>query len=135
VDLLRDTPHQEARENAAYWLRSLRAAYRSGREESRPIPAAAILEAARLALDPLSGDEWRRLYAYAFSVAEALDDPPFTPERGMSPSSPQVKERLREFSVWYDVNRATLETLAREQAEGLAAARRELAATSMCRQL
>jgi hypothetical protein len=134
VDILRNTPHQEARDNAAYWLRSLRVAWRNGREDPQPVPAAAIIEAARLALDPASGDEWRRLYVYAFSIAEALDDPPFPPERGMSPASSQVKERLREFGVWYDANRAAFETLAREQAEGLAAAQRELAATSTCRE-
>jgi hypothetical protein len=134
VAILRSTPHREARENAAYWLRSLRVAYRNGREEPRPVPAAAILEAARLALDATPGDEWRRLYVYAFSIAEAVDNPPFPPERGMSPSSPQVRERLREFSVWYDANRAAFEALAREQAAGLADAQRALAAPSKCRE-
>jgi hypothetical protein len=133
VDMLRNSPHVEARKTAAYSARSLREAFADGRTRRRPLPAAVILELSRLALDPAAGDEWTRLYAYAFSVVEALDDPPFKAERGMAPLAPDVARRLRDFTVWLEPHRRGLEELAAAQQPAIDEANEMLARSATCR--
>lgn len=129
--ILRDSSAQSQRASAAYWIRSLREGV--GRSTvKRPVPAGVIIEASRLALDPKSADAWTRLYTYAFSVIEALDDTPFAVERNLSPESPRVAELLSEFGRWFASHRAGLEQLAREQRPELDAAER-LMMTTKCR--
>lgn len=133
LDMLRSSPHSEGRNTAAYTARSLREVWVDGRTQRRALPAAVILEMGRLALDPKTGGDWTRLYAYAFSVIEALDDPPFPAERGMDPKAPAVAQRLAEFALWFAQQRADLETLAAEQKPALDAAEELLASTVTCR--
>ena len=133
VDILRNSPHVEARKTAAYSARSLREAFADGRTRRRPLPAAVILELGRLALDPAAGDEWTRLYAYAFSVVEALDDPPFKAERGMAPLSPDVTRRLRDFAGWFELDRRGLEALAAAQQPAIDEAKQTLDHSATCR--
>jgi hypothetical protein len=133
ADILRNTPHSEARQTAAYSARSLREAFAGGRTRRRPLPAAVILEMSRLALDPDSGNEWTRLYVYAFSVMEALDDPPFPADRRMAPQSPDVARRLRDFAGWLERHRRGLEELAATQKPAIDQAQTMLARTAACR--
>jgi hypothetical protein len=133
VDILRNSPHVEARKTTAYSARSLREAFADGRTRRRLLPAAVILELGRLALDPAAGDEWTRLYAYAFSVVEALDDPPFKAERGMAPLSPDVARRLRDFAGWFELHRRGLEELAAAQQPAIDEATEILAQSATCR--
>jgi len=92
-----------------------------------------ILEMSRLALDPKTGTDWTRLYAYVFSVIEALDDPPFPAERGMDPKAPAVAQRLAEFATWLARQRGEVETLAAAQKPALDEAETLLASTVPCR--
>jgi hypothetical protein len=133
VDMLRSSPHVEARKAAAYAARSLREAFADGRTRRRLLPAAVILELGRLALDPAAGDEWSRLYTYAFSVVEALDDPPFKAERGMAPLSPEVARRLRDFAGWFEQHRRGLEELAAAQQPAIDEANEMLVQSATCR--
>jgi hypothetical protein len=133
VDILRNTPHVEARKTAAHSVRSLREAFADGRTGRRPLPAAVILELSRLALDAAAGDEWTRLYAYAFSVVDALDDPPFPAERGMAPLSPDVARRLSDFAGWLERNRRGLDELAAAQQPAIDEANEMLAQSATCR--
>jgi hypothetical protein len=97
-----------------------------------PPPAAVLLEASRRALDPATGDAWHRLYVYAFSVVEALDDPPFRAERRLDPASPLVTQRLAEFQAWFAAERTSLQALAASQAGEIEDAERALRSV-MCR--
>ena len=133
ADILRNTPHIDARQTAAYSARSLREAFADGGPRSRPLPAALILEMSRLALDLTGADEWTRLYVYAFGVIKALDDPPFAARRGMDPNSPEVGRRLRDFSAWLDLHRHELEELAAAQKPAIDEAAATLAQTATCR--
>jgi hypothetical protein len=132
VDVLRHTPHASARENTAYSVRSLRVAFVDGRERPRPVPAAVILEMSHLAMDPKSGSEWNRLYVYVFSIIDALDEPPFPAERRMSPDSPDVTRRLRDFAAWFESHRQALEDLAVQQQPQLDRAQQLLAGSGKC---
>jgi hypothetical protein len=120
-----------ARESGVYWIRSLREGF-GPTVVRRPLPAAVVLAASGLALDPASGDEWKRLYVYGFSVVEALDQRPFEPERGLDPGSPRVAELLAAFGRWFAAHRAGLDSLARAQQPSLREAERVMA-TSKCR--
>ncbi len=133
ADILRGSPHTEARQTAAYSARSLREAFADGGTRPRQLPAAVILEMSRLALDPAAGDEWTRLYVYVFGVIKALDDPPFPAERGMDPRSPDVAKRLGDFSAWFARHRRELETLAAAQKPAIDEAAAILARTTTCR--
>jgi hypothetical protein len=133
VDVLRNSPHVEARKTAAYSVRSLREAFVDGATRRQPLPAAVILELSRLALDPSAGDDWTRLYVYAFSVVEALDEPPFEVERGMAPLSPDVARRLSDFAGWLERNRRGLEDLAASQKPAIDEASAMLASIATCR--
>jgi hypothetical protein len=133
LEILRNSPHPEGRRSAAYGAKSLREAFASGRTTSRPVPAAVILELSRLALDPAAGDEWTRLYVYAFSVVEALDEKPFPPDRRMDPASPDVQRRLKDFAGWLADHQRDLATLAAAQQPAIDAAARLLAQTATCR--
>jgi hypothetical protein len=132
LDLLRDSPHPSARDNAAYSIRSLRESFRGSGAVRMPLPAAVLLEASRRALDPATGDAWHRLYVYAFSVVEALDDPPFRAERRLDPASPLVTQRLAEFQAWFAAERTSLQALAASQAGEIEDAERALRSV-MCR--
>ena len=132
LDMLRRAPTAQARQNAAYSVRSLRESFVDGRTLRRPLPAAVMLEMSRLALDPSAGDAWTRLYAYAFSAIEAMDAPPFAADRRMDPASPEVARRLRDFASWLEGHRRELETLAAAQKPSLDAAERLLAGTTAC---
>ena len=107
--------------------------FAEGRTRRRPLPAAVILEMSRLALDPAVDNEWTRLYVYAFSVIEALDDPPFPADRGMRPLSPDVATRLRDFAAWFGQHRRELEALAATQKPAIDEAETLLARTDTCR--
>lgn len=131
MDILRDSPNVSARDNSAYGLKYLGEALRDGRTVKRKIPAALLLEAGRRAMDPATGSEWNRLYAYVFSIAEAYGGA-VKSERGMDPQSPLVAQRLSEFRRWFDAERPRLELLAAEQAIEVDAARR-LIDTPKCR--
>ena len=72
----------------------------------------------RLALDPKAGDDWTRLYVYAFSVIEALDEKPFPADRRMDPASPDVQRRLRDFAAWLEPHRRDLEHAGRRAEAG-----------------
>jgi hypothetical protein len=134
VDILRTTTNREARQTAAYSVRSLREGFATnGRAMPRPLPATVVLEMSRLALDPAAGDEWTRLYVYVFGVIKALDDPPFAAERGMDPGSPDVSRRLRDFAGWFDTHRRDLEQLAAAQKPAIDNAHAMLAQTAKCR--
>lgn len=101
ADILRGTPHEEARERCAYSLRSLAQVASTKNGDGRgPAPAGAILAACQWAADPSSGTAWERLYIYAFSVCEALEHPPFEPDRRMGHQSPEVDEQLALFNEW-----------------------------------
>jgi hypothetical protein len=101
AEILRDSPHKQARDAAAYGLRNLACEPLSWPQGKRlPVPAGALRAAIDRALDPATGDGWTRLYVYAFSVCEALPDPPFVPDRWTDPSSPRVAELLDEFAAW-----------------------------------
>jgi hypothetical protein len=130
LDILRQAPAQ-ARAAGAYWIRSLREgpADTGGRQ---PLPAAVVIEASRRALDSAEGNPWTRLYVYAFSVVEALDERPFEVERNLDPASPRVSELLGAFARWYDAHRVELEVLARAQQPDLLAAERMMT-TTKCR--
>ena len=132
LNILRKTPHAVAREGAAYQAVHLREAFRDGAELRRPIPAAVILDMSRRGLTPDTGSEWKRLYTYVFSVVAALDEPPFQADRGMSPESPMVSQRLGEFRQWYEAQRSALEDLARQQQRELDEAERVLAGFEKC---
>lgn len=133
LEILRNSPHTEGRRNTAYSARSLRERFADGRTTSRPVPAAVILEMSRLALDPAAGDEWTRLYVYAFSVIEALDEKPFVVNRGMHPASPDVQRRLKDFAAWLAEHQRDLSALAAAQQPAIDAAGRLLAQTAACR--
>jgi hypothetical protein len=49
-------------------------------------------------------------------VCEAVADPPFKPDRMMSPSSLEVATELTAFTDWYRARRPDLERLALRQA-------------------
>ena len=132
LDMLRHAPTGQARQNAAYSVRSLREGFADGKTLRRPEPAAVFLEIGRLALDPAEGDAWTRLYVYAFSAMEGIDGPPFAVDRGMDPSSPEVPRRLGDFASWLEQHRGELEKLAAAQKPALDAADRLLAATTTC---
>jgi hypothetical protein len=131
LDILRQAPKAVV-DNAAYWTRDLRLVFRDGSEQKRPLPAEVILQLSRLALDPKTGSDWTRLYVYAFSVLEALDQRPFQADRRMDPQSPQVQERLIEFRDWYKGHTAELEALASEQKAGLETTKRLLDSFRKC---
>ena len=133
LDILRNGPHREGRHSAAYSVRSLREAFADGRTTRRPLPAAVVLEMSRLALDPNAGDDWTRLYVYAFTIVESLDEKPFPPDRRMDPASPDVQRRLRDFAAWLEAHRRDLEALAAAQKPAIDAAERLLAQTATCR--
>lgn len=135
LDVLRNSPHRDGRNTAAYTARNLREAWVDGRTRRRALPAAVILEMARLALDPKTGDDWTRLYVYVFSVIEALDDPPFSAERRLDPGSPDVTRRLRDFAGWFDSHRRELEQLAAVQQPRIDEAQALLSQTATCRAL
>jgi hypothetical protein len=102
TDILRHSPHKNAKERAAYSLPDLR--YRwvgVNRERKLPLPATAIVAASERALQLIDGDEWNRLYTYAFSVCETLDRPPVKPDRNMDPDSPMVTRLLKHFESWF----------------------------------
>lgn len=133
VEIVRDTPHIQARHTAPYWVRSLREVFVDGHDRPRPLPAAAILEISRLALDDAVDDQWTRLYVYAFSVVEALDEKPFPAERNMDPQSPDVPRRLRQFGDWLAQHRRELDELAAAQKPAIDDAAALLAGTATCR--
>jgi len=133
LEILRNSPHIEGRRTAAYSAKSLRERFADGRTTSRPLPAAVLLEMSRLALDPAAGNEWTRLYVYALSVVEALDEKPFLPQRGMDPASPDVQRRLKDFAAWFAEHRRELDALAAAQHPAIDAAQRILAQTTTCR--
>jgi len=92
----------DAKLNAAWGLPHMRKRFTAnGKEIARPVPASCVLAAARLALDPSTGDDWTRLYSFAFPVCSTVDDPPFQPDPRMDPRSPLVAQRLRQFSEWF----------------------------------
>ncbi len=117
----------------AYGARDLRTVFRDGNDYTRPIPAAVILDMSTRALDPQSGSNWERLYTYVFGVIAAVDEPPFPAESELSPDSPQVAQRLREFRQWYETRRASLEALAAQQKPELEETQRVLAGSEKCR--
>ena len=133
AEILRDTPHPQARHSVGAWARSLREVFVDGHDRRRPLPAAVILEMSRLALDYRVEDQWTRLYVYAFSVIEALDEPPFPAARNMEPSSPDVARRLGEFGDWFAQHRRELEDLAAAQKPAIDEAAARLAGTATCR--
>jgi hypothetical protein len=133
LDILRRTPHTSARHQAAYSVRNLRVGFRGGKEYRRPIPAAVIVEMSHLALDPRAGSDWDRLYIYAFSICEALEDPPFPAARQLDPQSPRVAELLEEFRRWRETHSREFQALAIQQATELRDAERVLTGSSKCR--
>jgi len=119
VDILKQSPHVEARRQAAYGLRALKTRFRAGKEEPLPPPIAAIWTALDMALDPRNGDEWTRLYVYGFSALEAMSDPPFAPDRRMDPHGPEPRAALERLSRWFRANRARLSAEAAGEARAL----------------
>jgi hypothetical protein len=119
---------ESLRRSAAATLRQLREQFPNiaGR---RPLPAAVVIELNRLALDSAVGTPWDRLHAYVFAVMEALDDPPFTPDRRMPRDSPEVAARLADFEHWLNAHRRELRNLASEQQPLVDAGARSLTAT------
>ena len=95
-DIIRHSPHKEARCGCAYNLKDLgtNAIYDATNAE----PVGAILAAA----DRAAGDEseWTRLYCYAFSVCDAVSGEPITVDRRMRHDSPEVLELLTRFNEW-----------------------------------
>ncbi|MEM7235225.1 MAG: hypothetical protein AAF517_23805 [Planctomycetota bacterium] len=112
-DILAKSPTARARQNVAYNLRHMKLAKHPKRARAPDLlpllPTGAILRASKLALDSKAGSHWTRLYAYAFSVCEVLDEPPFKPDRWLDPKSPRVKELLEEFAEWFESQRESLE--------------------------
>ena len=109
----------DAKLNAAWGMPHMRKRFtKSGTEIERPVPASCVLAAARLALDPSTGDEWTRLYSFAFPVCSTVDGPPFKADPRMDPRSPLVAQRLRQFSEWFNRAEPDLQAqAARESAE------------------
>jgi len=128
VDILKHSPHKEAKHRAAYGLRHFRERWRAGRYAGKvlrmPEPVTAIITASQMALDPKNGDEWTRLYVYAFSVCEALDSPPMKPDRDMDPESEKVGRALTKFASWFKANRRKLERRATRENAALADVRK-----------
>jgi len=119
AELLRGSPHPEARRTAAYGMRQLAEAWSpDAAVPVPPPPAAAILAAADLACDPATGGEWERFYVYALSACEALPEPPVDPDRRVSPG-PEALERLDSFCAWLARERPALEARAAAQAPEL----------------
>jgi hypothetical protein len=120
LDILRSSPHERARKEAAYSIASMGKtvlAERAGKD-LRPWPGAAklapiadslFLELGRMGLDAREGDEWSRLYAYVFSLCECLESPPIAVERRMDPSSAEVKRSLDTFAQWFRAREAGFE--------------------------
>ena len=95
-DTLRRSPSAEARSQAAYCLPNLSRV--RGREDKEPAEPAigALLAACELAGD-VRHDPWTRLYTFAFTVCEAVDDPPIVVDRLLRPNSPEAEASLAEF--------------------------------------
>lgn len=101
LDILRHSPHQEARHTVAYGLRNLTLRWRPDGEVDLPRPTVCIQECLKMSQDPRQGDEWTRLYVYGFSALEAMARPPFAPDRRMDPRSPEVGRQLRRLGEWF----------------------------------
>lgn len=121
ADIVRKSPHPEARRRAAYGIGALRERFTGERTLKLPEPALALLALGEAAA---SGEEdrWTRLYSYAFSAAEALDHPPIRVDRLLDPNSNEVPERLAAFTAWFRKERRRLERKAAEQIREIAAA-------------
>ena len=126
VDTLKHSPHNEAKYRTAYGLRYFRERWRTGKDLRMPEPTTAIIAASQMALDPKNGDEWTRLYVYAFSVCEALDSPPMKPDRHMDPKSEEVGKTLGKFESWFKASEKKLEALAAKESVALAGVRKTL---------
>lgn len=123
-----NSPHRQARQQAAYQLERLREPWRKpGR--LLPVPATAILVTCRLALEP--GDDsvwtnWKKLH-YASDICAAVDNPPFPRLNNVNrvePDSPQVARLLGEFRMWFQTEEMHLKALAEQEKPALDAARR-----------
>ncbi len=117
AEIVRQGAIEETRARAAYGLRVLREK-RAEQDAPLPEPVLAISAAAEKAVDPREGDEWRRLYVYAYSVAAALDQPPIQIDRsfqGPTPGSPEASDVLQRFEKWYDEHRPDLQARAAER--------------------
>jgi hypothetical protein len=130
AEVIRESPVKEARSHAAYGIRYLRdtATVHAPRA---PEPLLAIVAAAARAADESAGEEWHRLYVYAYSAAEAMDAPPIEVKRsfdGPRPQSPEAAERLEEFCKWFNENRDDLRQRARQRERELAPVLDELEA-------
>lgn len=143
-DVLRHSPHERARDNAALYLKALSpAAHLSIQRPLRFAPCAAVIAACERAIDEETGSEhwaahiarghdvrhvlqWHRLYVYAFSVCKAIPDPPLRVRR-IDSRSPEVATMLKEFADWFKANREELEAHAARQQERIDAARARLA--------
>ena len=128
AEVIRGSPVKNARSHAAYGIRYLRdtATVHAPRATE---PLLAIVAAAEQAADEGAGDEWDRLYVYAYSAAEAMDAPPIEVKRsfdGPRPDSVEAAQRLEEFCNWFKGSRDDLLRRARERERALAPVLAEL---------
>ena len=99
ADLIALAPDEGTRRRCASRLGQL--SFSSSRQDARgPAPAGAILAACSRADEPAAGSEFERLYRYAMNVCDAVQDPPFVPDRYMGSKSPLVGEQLKLFYTW-----------------------------------
>ena len=118
LDLLRAAPNKDLKERAAYGLQSMREVFSGGKDMKRPEPSTSIVAVSKMAMDANNGDAWTRLYVYAYSACEALDNSPIQVNRRMDPNSPEVQARLSTFNQWVAANAGMLAAAAdREKAD------------------
>ncbi len=124
--ILRRSPHAAARDAAAHGVRELRVLRLDGDLYPQPVPAAAVLEMGDRAMATDTGTDVRSLYALVFSIAAAVDEPPFPVQSGPGSDPLEMTRSVRAFREWYEVHRGEFVKLAEQQKPGLAAAGRLL---------
>lgn len=125
LDVLRSSPHIEARRRAAYSVETMAHTVKEERQGPQglrssfklpplpPIAAALQLELGRAALAARE-DEWTRLYVYVFSLCACLEPAPIAVDRSMNPRAPAVSEMLRAFEAWFHAAESGLAATARD---------------------
>lgn len=94
-----------------------------------PCPPEALLAAGDLGAAPPPADlsgSWTQLYAYAYSVCEAVPDPPFVPDRGLSMQRHDIPGELAKFAAWWPAQRPAVEKQVQARAAELDKLRKRL---------
>ena len=132
ADGLQQSPHKRVRHECAFGLHLLSVTCASANPSMTatraPLPVEAVIAAADLAVAPAPApaDAWTNLYAWAFSVCEAVERPPFTVNRSIKWDGIEVRERLAGFARWWQEHRPALAVEARQRADVVADLRARL---------